>query len=57
MKVLKLFRVTSRLKFEHKNGLQIPAVPPSSGSTAMRKQWVVLAQYIEAPTSKTSFVD
>jgi len=44
------------LEFEHKNDLQMPAVPPPSGSTAMGKQWVILAQYIEAPHSKTSFM-
>jgi len=57
MKVLKLFWVTRHLNFEHKNVLQIPAVPSSSGNTVMGKQWVIFAQYIEASTSKISFVD
>jgi len=41
MKVLKLFWVTRHVNFEHKNDLQMPAVPPSSGSTAIGKQWVM----------------
>lgn len=35
----------------------MPAVPASSGSSAMGKQWVILAQYIEAPHSKASFME
>lgn len=56
-KTVDTFSGDKTLELEHKNDLQKPAVTPSSGSTVMGKQWVIVAQYIEAPLSKTCFVD